>query len=96
MNIKPDIYPLRKKDEVDYTKLWTDKFKFLIGCKIIKVDYMTNEECIDLGWYKRPIQIHLDNGAILSPQADDEGNDGGALFTGWKDESLAPVLSIGD
>ena len=85
-----------KKDKTDYTKLWTDRFKFLVGCKIIKVDYMTNKECEDLGWYKRPIQIHLDNGAILSPQADDEGNDGGALFTGWKDESLAPVLRVGD
>ena len=85
-----------KKNKTDYTKLWTDKFKFLVGSKIIKVDYMTNEECEDLGWNKRPIQIHLDSGAILSPQADDEGNDGGALFTGWKDESLAPVLSIGD
>ena len=82
--------------KTDYTKLWTDRFKFLVGCKIIKVDYMTNEECVDLGWDKRPIQIHLDSGAILSPQADDEGNDGGALFTGWKDESLAPVLRVGD
>ena len=88
------------KDKIDYTKLWTDKFKFLVGCKIIKVDYMTNEECEDLGWNKRPIQIHLDSGAILSPQADDEGNDGGALFTGvqYKGEhtQLAPVLRVGD
>jgi len=82
--------------KTDYTKLWTDRFKFLVGCKIIKIDYMTSKECEDLGWYKRPIQIHLDNGAILSPQMDDEGNDGGALFTGLKQQSLAPVLSIGD
>ena len=80
----------------ELTKQWTDRFKFLVGCKIIKVDYMSNEECEDLGWNKRPIQIHLDSGAVLSPQADDEGNDGGALFTGWKEQSLAPVLSIGD
>ena len=85
-----------KKDKTDYTKLWTDRFKFLVGCKIIKVDYMSNEECEDLGWYKRPIQIHLDNGAILSPQADDEGNNGGALFTTSKVESCLPVMSIGD
>ena len=64
-----------KKDKTDYTKIWTDKFKFLIGCKIIKVDYMSNEEAEDFGWSDRPIQIHLDSGAILSPQADDEGND---------------------
>ena len=78
-------------------KRWQDKAeKILLGKHIIKEEWMTDEECEDLGWNKRPIQIHLDSGAILSPQADDEGNDGGALFTGWKDESLAPVLSIGD
>ena len=87
---------MNSNKKVDYTKQWTDRFKFLVGCKIIKVDYMSNKEAEEIGWYSRPIQIHLDSGAILSPQADDEGNDGGALFTGWKDESLAPVLSIGD
>ena len=84
------------KDKTDYTKLWTDRFKFLVGCKIIKVDYMTSKECEDLNWYKRPIQIHLDNGAILSPQADDEGNDGGALFTTDKKEYCLPVFQMGD
>ena len=82
--------------KTDYTKLWTDKFQFLIGSKIIKVDYMSNKEADELGWSDRPIQIHLNNGAILSPQRDDEGNDGGALFTGLQKESLAPVLRVGD
>ena len=82
------------------TKHWTDKFQFLIGSKIIKVDYMSNEDADELGWDDRPIQIHLDNGAILSPQCDDEGNNGGALFTGvqYKGEhtQLAPTLNVGD
>lgn len=82
--------------KTDYTKLWTDKFQFLVGSKIIKVDYMSNKEADELGWNDRPIQIHLNNGAILSPQKDDEGNDGGALFTGLQKESLAPVLRVGD
>ena len=89
-----------KKNKTDYTKLWTDKFKFLVGSKIIKVDYMSNKEAEEIGWYKRPIQIHLDNGGTLIPQRDDEGNDGGALWVGLevggKDRSLAPVLSVGD
>ena len=80
----------------ELTKQWTDKFQFLVGSKIIKVDYMSNEEADDIGWSDRPIQIHLDNGAVLSPQRDDEGNDGGALFTGLQKESLAPVLRVGD
>ena len=82
------------------TKHWTDKFQFLIGSKIIKVDYMSNEDADELGWDDRPIQIHLDNGAILSPQCDDEGNNGGALFTGiqYKGQhtELAPTLNVGD
>ncbi len=82
--------------KTDYTKLWTDKFQFLVGSKIIKVDYMSNKKANELGWNDRPIQIHLDNGAILSPQADDEGNEGGALFTGLQKKSLAPVLRVGD
>ena len=84
----------------ELTKHWTDKFQFLIGSKIIKVDYMSDKDADELGWDDRPIQIHLDNGAILSPQCDDEGNNGGALFTGiqYKGEhtQLAPVLRVGD
>ena len=80
----------------ELTKLWTDKFQFLIGSKIIKVDYMSNEEADDLGWSDRPIQIHLDNGAVLSPQADDEGNDGGALATSSKTLPVIPVIGQED
>ena len=82
--------------ETKLTKHWTDKFQFLIGSKIIKVDYMSDKEANEINWDNRPIQIHLDNGAVLSPQKDDEGNDAGALFTGLKKETIAPVLSVGD
>jgi len=33
-----------------------------------------------MGWYSRPIVIHLDDGSMIFPSQDDEGNDGGALF----------------
>ena len=35
-----------------------------------------------MGWYKRPIVFQLDNGTLCFLSADDEGNDGGALFYG--------------
>ena len=44
------------------------------------------------GWYKRPIQILLSNGTWLTPSMDDEGNDGGALFTSDEDLPTIPVI----
>jgi hypothetical protein len=46
---------------------------------------MSNEETKSMDWYKRPIVIRLDNGTMLFPSMDDEGNDGGALFGQSKD-----------
>ena len=44
-------------------------------------------------WYKRPIAIRLDNGHWIVPIMDDEGNDGGAMSTTFKDLSTIPVIS---
>ena len=46
---------------------------------IIKVQYMTKKNAGDLDWYQRPLMLKLDDGSLIFPQADDEGNDGGAL-----------------
>jgi hypothetical protein len=51
----------------------------LVGKQVVKVSYLTDKEQEKLGWYKKPIVIELDNGTLLIPQMDDEGNDGGAL-----------------
>jgi len=47
----------------------------------------------DVMWYKRPITIHLEDGTILLPQMDDEGNDGGAIGTNIKELETIPVIS---
>ena len=52
----------------------------LLGKTIEKVEYMTDKECDDMYWYKRPVMFRLSNGVWCYPSQDDEGNDGGALF----------------
>jgi uncharacterized protein YaeQ len=64
-------------------KHWTKTAqKVLEGRKIINVRYLDDEEMEMMGWYKRPIVFQLDNGELCVLSADDEGNDGGALFYG--------------
>ena len=85
-----------KFNEVAQQKLelmWIERIsKLLVGKKIIKVEYMTEELAKEQGWYKRPIQILLNNGIWLTPSMDDEGNDGGALFTSDDDLPTIPVI----
>jgi len=82
---------------MDYTKQWTDKAsEILLNRKIVKVRYMNDKEADDMGWYSRPVAFLLDNGVWIFPSADDEGNDGGALFTTSQDMSVLPVLRVGD
>jgi hypothetical protein len=77
--------------EKEWVKLAEEK---LVGRRIVAVRYMTAEEQNDLGWPSRPIVLGLDNGSLIYPQSDDEGNDGGALFGQDKDgkELGFPVL----
>ena len=73
---------------------WTDLIsKHLVGRKITKVEYLPEDEMKDNMWYKRPIAIRLDNGHWIVPMMDDEGNDGGAMSTTFKDLSTIPVIS---
>ena len=53
-----------------------------MGKKIVKVEWMTEGESENIGWYSRPVCIQLDDGTWIFPMADDEGNDGGALAVG--------------
>jgi hypothetical protein len=64
----------------------------LQGRKIVDARYMTQKEADQMGWYSRPLVLILDDGNLLYPSADDEGNDGGALFTNDKDNNGFPVL----
>ena len=85
-----------KFSEVEENKLelnWIKKIsKLLVGKKIVKIQYMTKRVAEEQGWYRRPIQIRLEDGTWLTPSQDDEGNDGGSLFTNSKDLPTIPVI----
>ena len=52
--------------------------KHLVGRKIVKVEWLTPKETEKVfGWNAQPCEIHLDNGTVLTPSMDDEGNDAG-------------------
>tara|TARA_R100000458_G_scaffold47436_1_gene46205 strand:+ start:298 stop:561 length:264 start_codon:yes stop_codon:yes gene_type:complete len=73
---------------------WTElTAKHLVGKKIVKVEYFPEVMMEDVMWHKRPITIHLEDGTILLPQMDDEGNDGGAIATNIKELETIPVIS---
>ena len=80
------------------TKKWTKiAEKELLNKRIIKVEYMEQEECEKYDWYKRPITFFLDDGTRVIAQMDDEGNDGGVLTClTSKSEEVLPVLSLED
>jgi hypothetical protein len=66
----------------------------LIGRKIVAVRYMGDDEAKEFGWYQRPVVIQLDDGNLIYPSADDEGNNGGALFTSNEADPVLPTLPI--
>jgi hypothetical protein len=66
--------------------------KLLLGRKIVEVRYMTDDEAADSGFEERSVQITLDNGLIIYPSRDDEGNGAGALFTTDPKTPVLPVL----
>ena len=73
---------------------WAQRFKNLIGKRIVGVRYLTKEETEANYWYSSPIVIELSGGMALIPQSDDEGNDGGALWIANSKckEDLIPVI----
>tara|TARA_Y100000401_G_scaffold90390_1_gene75987 strand:- start:285 stop:545 length:261 start_codon:yes stop_codon:yes gene_type:complete len=82
-----------KRNKADIEKYWTDKVaKNLVGRTITKVEYIGDDEMEDNMWYKKPIAIQLDNKEWLVPVMDDEGNDGGAIFTSFKELQTIPVI----
>jgi hypothetical protein len=59
---------------------WAEKLKPLTGRTIVGVRYLDAGETVLLGIAHQPVCLQLDDGALLWPMADDEGNDAGVLF----------------
>ena len=72
---------------------WTDLIsKNLVGRTITKIEYVSQEECEEAMWYSRPVAIQLDNKYWIIPTSDDEGNNGGAISTTFKELGTIPVI----
>jgi|GEM_PF-2353436 len=66
--------------------------KALVGKTIKAVKWLDADSTYKLfGWDYQPCEIHLDDGTILTPSADDEGNNAGAIFTNIKNFETIPV-----
>ena len=52
----------------------------LVGRKIVAARHMTPAEAKAQAWYQAAPVLELDDGTILFPSRDDEGNGAGALF----------------
>lgn len=58
---------------------WAKACKPLVGRRIVQVRYMTPAEVEALGYYSAPMVLQLDDGTLMWPQQDDEGNNAGAM-----------------
>jgi hypothetical protein len=90
---------MAKKKKVDLSDpaqceaYWTEvASKQLLGRKIVDVRYMSLEESEECGWDRRCVVIQLDDGNLIYPSQDDEGNGPGAWFTNDEKNSILPVL----
>lgn len=73
-----------------WNKIATEK---LVGRTIVKAEYMSEDDQHQHGWDHRPVILYLDDGSMIYPSQDDEGNDGGSLFgQGTKGDWQLPVL----
>jgi hypothetical protein len=52
----------------------------IVNCKIVAIRPMTKAEQSAEGWRRPATVLVLDNGTLLYPSRDSEGNDAGALF----------------
>jgi hypothetical protein len=84
-----------KKTKIDIKDYWLGKAaKVLVGRKIQSINYLSKDECEEIGWFSRPIVITLDDGTIIYPVADDEGNDGGSIHYSKQGDTnyIIPVI----
>ena len=75
-------------------KYWQDLVnKHLVGKYITKVQWLNPKDSKKLlGWDYQPCELHLNDGTIITPSADDEGNNAGALFTNIQELPCCPVF----
>ena len=86
--------PMKAKEQT-IEERWTEEAsRVLLNRKIVKVEYLPEDEADRSMWGKRPVCFKLNDGTWVIPQSDDEGNDGGALYYNRTDldDDVLPVL----
>jgi len=78
------------------TEWWVSEAnRELGGRRIVSVRWLSKGEVDGLGWDQKAIVIQLDDGTILYPSRDDEGNGAGALFVqGPGNHNTWPTLRV--
>lgn len=64
----------------------------LLHKEIVLVRFMTRVEADELGWEHRPLVIQLDDGTVIYPAIDAEGNNGGVILTNSENLTTIPRL----
>jgi hypothetical protein len=81
------------KDTDDLSVAWNKAAEqTFLNRKIVGTRYMTRAEADAIGWHSRAVVLMLDDGTLLYPSTDDEGNGPGALFTTHKEHNTFPLL----
>jgi len=62
------------------------------GKRIVEVRYMTQKEVDALGWSRAAVVFVLNDGHLVWPSSDDEGNDAGAMFSTYENLETFPVI----
>ncbi len=86
---------LSEMNDKERTEYWI-KYgkKHLLGRKVIDVRYLEEEEMEVMGWSTSSLVITFDDGTMVFPSMDDEGNGAGAIFgqTEKGEDLTFPVL----
>jgi len=69
-----------------------DAGNLLIGKTVTGVRYMSQHEAEENMWDQRPLAIFFDDGSFIIPMSDDEGNNGGSLYTSSEHLPIIPVM----
>jgi len=79
----------KSTSQIRWTKIAQD---MLFGKKVTGVRYLSDEEMEEMGWDQKCVVIELDDGNLIYPSQDDEGNGPGALFTNSDKEPVLPII----
>ena len=80
--------------KTELRKTWNAEAReVLLGKKIVRVSYLAEESMENMMWHKCPVVLELEDGTVIVPQMDDEGNDGGALmYIDKEGQGVLPTL----